>query len=255
MKKLWILTLIPILMLSLWLPASAQADLLCDHTGLLSDAERAELEAALFAASDRNSFDIAVLLVDDFYERHIEGYAEGVYAIGGYGETRVYGGILLVLSMEERDWCFHVDQQGEHSVLTNGDLDDLENAILPLLKANDFYGAIEQYTEFCDDRITENRLNPPLRAVPPLEWYYIPIALGIGIIPAVIVVLVMVSKLKTVRMQPSAKSYLREDSLRVTERSEHFLYNRVVRIPRVKYSGGKRGGGFGGGSISRSGKF
>lgn len=75
-------------------------------------------------------------------------------------------------------------------------------------------------------------------------------ALGIGFLIAIIAVSVMKSKLKSVRRQPAASSYIRPDSFQVTQSQDIFLYRNVTRTARPKDTGSSSGGGH----ISSSGR-
>ena len=67
-----------------------------------------------------------------------------------------------------------------------------------------------------------------------LSIIWIPISFAIGLIVAIIVVGIMISKLKTVRMQPAASSYFKDGSLNITENRDLFLYNTVSRREKPK---------------------
>ena len=218
MEKRFIFCLILLLAVSLCLPAAAKSDYLQDAAGLLQNTERAELEAQLYAASARNSFDITVLLTD----REFGDRAETVYRSNGYGKDQVYGGVLLVIDAKDKTLTFYTDLQGRFEVLTEDDIEELEERLHPYLQARDLYGLIWEYSVFCDDRVTRNRLDMPKPPELPLAWYYGVAVVAIGAVAALVVVIGRAARLKSVRLQPSAVNYLREDSLRVTEREEYF---------------------------------
>lgn len=56
------------------------------------------------------------------------------------------------------------------------------------------------------------------------------IALGVGLLIAVIAILVMYSQLKSVHFQSGAAEYIKKDSMQVTGSYEHFLYSTVTKI-------------------------
>mgnify|MGYP003283208164 FL=1 len=65
---------------------------------------------------------------------------------------------------------------------------------------------------------------------------WIPISIVIGVLLALIIVGSMKGKLKTVRAQAAANSYLKKDSLNITESSDLFLYHTVTRSEKQKDS-------------------
>ncbi len=60
----------------------------------------------------------------------------------------------------------------------------------------------------------------------------------IGVVLALLIVGGMKGKLKTVRSQAAANSYLKKDSLAITESSDLFLYRQVARTEKPKESSG-----------------
>ena len=82
-----------------------------------------------------------------------------------------------------------------------------------------------------------------------------------GCLIALIVVLVMLSQLKSVKPKRGAAEYTKADGMRMTRSSDLFLYRTVSRIRRETDSsgshggGGYRGGSSGGGRRVGGGKF
>lgn len=62
------------------------------------------------------------------------------------------------------------------------------------------------------------------------------INLVIGFVIAFIVTSVMKSSLKSVRMQPMASGYMKNDSFNITRSNDLFLYRTVSRTPRANSS-------------------
>lgn len=60
------------------------------------------------------------------------------------------------------------------------------------------------------------------------------IALGIGLLVALIVTLIMKGQLRSVRFKHSASDYVRSGSLRLTQSHDLYLYRNVTRTPRPK---------------------
>ncbi|MCL1844562.1 MAG: hypothetical protein FWF77_01515 [Defluviitaleaceae bacterium] len=69
------------------------------------------------------------------------------------------------------------------------------------------------------------------------------ICLAIGAAISGAIMMVVRSKLKSVKAERTACNYTRGGSFRETNRKDTFLYNNIVRIPRPQSnSGGRRGG-------------
>ena len=60
------------------------------------------------------------------------------------------------------------------------------------------------------------------------------IALGVGLLVALIVTLIMKGQLKSVRFQRAASSYIRSGSFHLTQSYDLFLYRNVTRTPKPK---------------------
>ena len=90
----------------------------------------------------------------------------------------------------------------------------------------------------------------------PFGWFgAIAISLGIGFVIALIVVLVMKGKLKTVRFRNDATDYTVPDSMNVTDERELYLYSTVVATPKPKESSSSSSSsGSSDGGISSSGR-
>jgi uncharacterized protein len=106
------------------------------------------------------------------------------------------------------------------------------------LSDGNYAAAFNTYAEQCDIFITQARTDTPYdrSSLPhkPLSLIWIPISLVIGFVIALIAVGIMKSKLKTVRSQAAANSYVKDGSLNVTECRDVFLYCTVNRTERPK---------------------
>ena len=67
------------------------------------------------------------------------------------------------------------------------------------------------------------------------------IALGSGVVIALLIVEGMRRSLKSVKMQRSAENYVRAGSIQVTRRQDHFLYTRTSKSARPKNNSGSSG--------------
>ncbi|MBS7176877.1 MAG: TPM domain-containing protein, partial [Clostridiales bacterium] len=67
-------------------------------------------------------------------------------------------------------------------------------------------------------------------------WIWIAVSIAAGFVIALIIVGSMKSKLKMVRFQAGANSYLRQGSMNVTESRDLFLYRHVSRTAKPKSS-------------------
>lgn len=82
---------------------------LIDNADLLTGEEESNLLAKLDAISDRLSVDVAVVTEDSIGDKTPREYADDFYDYNSYKYNP--DGVLLLISMEERDWVHNDDGQ------------------------------------------------------------------------------------------------------------------------------------------------
>ncbi len=208
-----------------------------DMADLLSDSEEAELLAKLDEISLRQDVDVVVITTNDLEGRAVRDYADDVYdqCNYGYGEDR--DGVLLLISMEERDWWISTCGYGI-DIFTDAGIQYIGDKMKPDLSDGNYAAAFDTYADLCDDFINQAKTGTPYdtSTLPrePLSKIWILASIGIGVILALIVVGSMKSKLKTVRSQAAANSYVKKGSLNITESRDMFLYHTVTRTEKPK---------------------
>ena len=245
MKKI-VLTLLFSLVLCLCIatPAFAQTDGFAseyervqDLAGLLSDNEEASLVTKLNELSERQKMDIIVLTTDTLNGKTPRDYADDIYDYSnfGYGESK--DGALLLISIEDNDWYISTCGYGI-TVFTDAGIEYIGNQIKGDLSDSNFAGAFDKFAYLCDEFITQARNGEPydVKNLPKeqLSFIWIPIAIVAGFILSLITVGRMKAKLKTVRFQPAANSYMKAGSMNITENRDLFLYNTVTRTAKPK---------------------
>ena len=196
------------------IPETRQLPRLVDRADLLSELEEEELEARL----------------DDY---------------NGYGIGTDKSGILLLVSMEARDWHITTTGFGIRAI-TDAGLDYISDQFLPYLSDGEYLDAFETYANLCDEFLTQAKTgnaydgdHMPKGAYPWLKNLLI--ALGSGVVIALLIVEGMRRSLKSVKMQRSAENYVRAGSIQVTRRQDHFLYTRTSKSARPKNNSGSSG--------------
>ena len=146
--------------------------------------------------------------------------------------------MLLLVSIEDNDW--HISTSGYAiTAFTDAGREYMSEQFVPYLSDGEYYKAFSTYADLCDQFITQAKTDEPydvgnLPKEPFKIWFNVLIALGIGFVFAIIVVLYMKSKLKSVRFQPAASSYVRNGSMNVTQSGDFFLYSHLDRRARPK---------------------
>ena len=245
MKKLLSL-LIAVLILSCMIISvwAAQPNVV-DNSDLLTAEEEADLQEAINSFVDTYGLDLVILTCDSLGGKTATAYADDFYDYNGYGIGDDHSGILLLVSMEYRDWAVSTCGEAINQV-SDSDIDSAMEEVLPYLSYGDYAGAFVTFVEEMDAAVLttgENFVSSFL------------MALVVGVIVGGIAILVMRSGMNTARAQSGAASYS-GNGLDLTNRQDIYLYSHVSRtaIPKntsssthTSSSGRSHGG--------RSGKF
>lgn len=237
---------------------------LLDGAGLLTADEAEALEEKLVAMSEQWDFDFTVATVDSLGYKDVVSYADDLYDDTGWRND----GILLLISMEERDWAMSTKGLGI-SIFGDSDLGYIEDKMLPKLSSGNYAGAFTAFADNAEQFVAyakqygynfdENGYwaNEPY-VYDEYEYNREPDYAKRGVFSAVIGAIVglistgsMKSKMKTVKTAHDASRYMRKDSLNLSRSNEVFLYNNVVKTPKSEEA---RGGSshHGGGSFHTS---
>ncbi len=227
------------------IPAQRQLPLLVDNASLLLASEEEALLEKLESISRRHECDVAVVTVNSLGPKSATAYADDFYDYNGYGYGVNDDGILLLISMEDRDWA--ITTYGfARTAFTKSGQEYMVEQFRPYLSDGDYSRAFLCFADLCDEFLQKAAAgeaydtgNLPRAAFRPI---WILVALGVGFLIAIIAVSVMKSKLKSVRRQPAASSYIRPNSFRVTQSQDIFLYRNVTRTARPKDTGSSSGG-------------
>lgn len=217
---------------------------LLDMASLLSDEDVASLTARLDELSLRQKMDVVIATTNTLEGKSVVAYADDLYdnCSFGYGANR--DGLILVISMEDNDWYISTCGYGI-TAFTDAGIKYIGEQIVPYLSDKDFAGAFATYITLCDEFITQARTDKPydIGSLPrkPMSPAWILVCLIIGLILSCVTVGKMKAKLTTVRAQAAANSYMKNDSMNITDSREMFLYKNVTRTKRSNESSG--GGG------------
>ena len=226
--------------------AAAASDMprLVDNAELLGSSEQIELLKTLDEISLRQQVDVIVITTNSLNGKTPEAFADDIYDNGyGFGADR--DGILLLVSMEDRDWHISTCGYGMTAVTDDG-VDYISNRFLSDLSDENYAAAFATYAELCGEFITQAKTGQPydrshMPKAPFNTVKYLLISMGIGLVIALIVTGSMKGKLKSVRMQAAAASYVKANSMHITESSDIFLYQTVDRREKPKSNDGSGG--------------
>lgn len=221
-------------------PAFAVSDLqrFVDEAGLLTGSERTELLEKLNEISERQQVDVVVVTVNSLEGASATEYADDFYDMNGYGFGNEGDGILLLISMEERDWAISTSGFGI-TAFTDAGLAYISDMIVGDLSDGDYAWAFTLFAEMCDDYITQAKTGEPYDADhlpkdPLVLLVFLVFALVVGFVIALIATGIMRSKLKSVYSKTEAGGYVKKGSLNLTLKSDLYLYKDVKRREKPK---------------------
>ena len=233
----------------------AQLDYVTDTAGLLSENESIQLEKMAEMVSQKYGVGVYIVTLGDFRDYNAEGVYKATYTIYhdytmGEGPNR--DGIMLLLSMDDRDWAmFCYGSRCEYAFNSYGQ-EKLEKVFLDNFGENDWYGGFEDYVKECNVYLEKAAAGKPVRAsmlIPIL------IVIGLSLLAAAAIVAVIWQKMDNVSKKATANAYV-SAGLQLTEQSDRFTHKTTSsrKIERSSSSGGSSSESGGGGS-GRSGKF
>ncbi|MCX4295565.1 MAG: TPM domain-containing protein [Lachnospiraceae bacterium] len=225
--------------------AEAKTSRLVDYADLLTESEENRLLSILDEISERQQLDIVIVTTNTLDGKSPTVYADDFYDENGYGFGVEKDGVLLLISMEDRDWWISTAGYGIIA-FTDAGITYLSEQFLSALSDGDYEKAFTQFARLCDEFIAQARTGEAydigeLPKAPFSIGYNLIRSLIIGLIIAVIVAMTMRAGMKSVRFQSAASTYIKSGSMNVTEARDLFLYSHVDRKVRQKESSSKGG--------------
>lgn len=223
-----------------------------DPLMLLSDTEREALDAQAAALAQRYGCGVYAVLADDYTQSgcsSVTDAARQLYEDGGLGVGGGQDGILLLLSLNERDYALYCSGETAEYAFGDDAREQLSGAFLGDLGNDDWAGGIESYITACGTMLEQAANGEPVAESPVKA---VLIAIGVSCVIALIVCLALKSKMRSVRRGAEASAYVTERGLTLTGQYDNYTHTTETRRVIEKSSSGGSGGGSGG---SSSGKF
>lgn len=245
------------------LPVQAASTYVVDQAGILNSSEQAMLEKQAADLSEQYQCGVYIVTVSDFTQLadyvDIRSFAEAYYKQNGLGMGSQQSGILLVLSMAERDYSLIAYGNGNNVLTDYGREQMLDNDILPKLSDDDYYGGFSAYLDTTGEYLklaaagTPFDVNSDPAKLAMERMIKIGVVIGVPLIAALIVVLVLRKQMKTAGVLTTAGGYIVKNGVNMRTTQDQFLYRNVVRVPIPRNVSRGGGGGGGGTTISSSG--
>ena len=245
-----------------FIPASAHGARLLDGAGLLDEYSAEAVTEALDRMSEQLKMELVIVTTDSTDGREPRDYAADIYDYGDYGYNTTNDGIVLLIVMDDRYVGMTSTGKGR-SVYTASVQNDMRDVITPYLSDGNYERAFLLFCELCSDAKdaydrgeSYDVSNYDYSEKMPLSVLIIA-SMIIGLIVALIAVLVMRSKMKSVRSRNEASDYVRPESFS-SAGNEIFLYRTIDRREKPQDNGGSGGshtGSSGVGHTSTGGHF
>ena len=278
------------LVLALSLSVSAAADssgvYVYDDAALLTQEEYDTLNEAAAAVSEQYGCGVYVVTVDDMAdyidpdavtetgETGMAAFTEYAWDALGLAASHDSNGIMLALSMAERDFQMLAHGDTANAAFTDYGKYIMQDEFLDNFREDDWYGGFADYIAACGRYLEANANGAPIDVEPSdeTEEEYEPLSFGdklffaalmafrfglpLGLIVAFIVCAVYKRQLKSVRRATEAARYTVSGGAEITAREDRFTHTTEVRTPiKTESDDHDSGPSFSGGTTVNSGGF
>ena len=245
MRKLFATLVLALMLLCQAMPLMAAVNpsqLVNDEAGILNAEDVATLEAQAQKIYGEYGLEVRILTVPsmgeatDAYE-----FAKTQYNNYGFGAGEEKSGILLMLSMEARDYALIAHGEG-NTVLTDYGNEQMADSFLEYFGSDDWMGGFSDYLttadSYCYNYYVEGEAYDYDASgdVSLVLWC---IAIFGAPIIAGLIVWRMISKMKTAKEQTNAENYVDKDNaFKLTNQSDDFIYTQTIVTKRPKSNSG-----------------
>ena len=232
-----------------------------DAAGLMSAQERQTLEAKAQELAQKYGVGVYVLSVDDYRNyggsSNIDFWTEKLYIDNKLGLGNEQDGVILVLSMEERDYCLKIYGRNALFAYTDYAQGQLTDRFLSSFRYNDWYGGFSKYMEFGETILEDAQDGSPMEE-PVREVNVAGTIGGSALLSAIIGLLTgsgrvrrLKRTMKNTGVKKTAVNYVsQEKMMKLNSKQDHYLNTTVSRV-RIHHDSGKSsGGGHGGGGTT-----
>ena len=257
------LSLVLVILILAVLPVTcfARMSLVQDQAGLMDANQQTALEQRASELSEAYRMDIVIVTTNSNDGKDVQSYADDFFDENGYGADTDGSGILLLISMETREWAFSTTGNGIYA-FTDYSLEILSEELIPYLSSGAYYEGFCRYLECLPTYLDAFQNGQPVdgyasdydpNSTEDVVYYQepttfgdvLPLACIIGLVVAGISVAVMASSMNTRRKQTGAGDYLVDNSFQLQSNRDYFLFSNVSKTRRAQENNNSHGGGGG----------
>ena len=231
-----------------------------DVAGLLSSSQWQELESKAEQISQQYQCGVYLVTLEDYRDygsySSFWNFSQDFYTRYHMGLGERSNGILLILSMSDRDYSLLAYGSDAHYAFTDYGKEVLENRFLDNFRQNDWYGGFRDYINGCGEFLSRaadgnpvdvvyqsrNGLDPGISAA---------VVIGVPLLTAFGACEGMKRQMKPVREQTRADQYIVPGGINLNLKRDVFV-NRTVTRTRIHTEPRMNAGGGGGGTTVNS---
>lgn len=253
MKRAVTLLIAVLLVLGCSIPAFAKTYYSSDyvHDGANLIPEEDEYRLSLKVSGYSGQYEASIVVVTQYDSDDLKADAKRFYTDNSHRES----GVLLLYSLEDNE-AYILTVGACNDAINTEKQDELFDLMSPHIKSENYLSAFDIFAEYCsiylDNFIAENGALSEYEQNGlffgfELKWYYLlAAALFLGVVIGFVSVMVMRSKLRSVKYKSMANNYIMDDTMRITREGEIFLYRTTSKRRRPKANSHGRSGGGGG---------
>lgn len=233
-------------------------DLVVDFAGVIDNGEISSLNALAERISNEYACDVAVAFVPSLDGKYVVDYADDFYDYNGYGYGENGDGILLLVSVGDREFAESTRGYAITAFTDYGMQQYLEPRFTRYLGSDDWAGAARQFITDAGELLRQAREGEPydVHYDTPAVRENTRANTGVAAIISVIVGFfsggipagAMKRKLKSVEKNYGAANYVR-GGLQMRRSDDRFLYANVHKTPIPRQEHRSSSGGGGGSSV------
>ena len=229
-----------------------------DAAGLMSAQERQTLEEKAQQLASKYGVGVYVLSVDDYRNyggsSNIDFWTEKLYLDNNLGLGSAQNGVILVLSMAERDYCLKIYGKDALFAYTDYAQGQLTDRFLSSFRNNDWYGGFSKYLDFGGTILEDAQDGSPMEKHVDMAATVggsSLISLLVGLVTGRGRVNRMRRTMKNTGIKKTAVNYVsQEKAVKLNSRQDHYVNTTVNRV-RIHHDSDKSsGGGHSGGGTS-----
>jgi len=183
--------------------------------------------------------------MDALEDADIDEFVEFLYDYGEYGYGEKKDGVLLLICMDPRE--FRILSNGfAADAITIDNIESITDDITQDLSEGSYADAFDTFVAKC-----EYYLDGQINGLPFKFGTNLLIAIGVGLLVALIVTGIWKGQLKSVRKQERASVYVKPGSMNLTQSGDFYMYRTVTRSAKPKNNSSSSGSSrnVGGGSF------